>query len=130
MKFRILIVDDDKEILETLQSRLAREGYEVVTALDGEEALLKVKQDDPDIIILDLLLPKLNGFEVLKEIRQKYEDKWRPVIIISAQAELDSLRKGYALEADHYLTKPVTMEKVLQGVETLASLIPLRIHKE
>ncbi|MDD5246952.1 MAG: response regulator [Candidatus Omnitrophica bacterium] len=130
MKFRILIVDDDKEILDTLQSRLAREGYEVVTALDGEEALLKVKQDDPDIIILDLLLPKLNGFEVLKEIRQKYEDKWRPVIIISAQAELDSLRKGYALEADHYLTKPVTMEKVLQGVETLASLIPLRIHKE
>jgi len=130
MKFRILIVDDDKEILETLQSRLDREGYEVVTALDGEEALLKVKQDDPDIIILDLLLPKLNGFEVLKEIRQKYEDKWRPVIIISAQAELDSLRKGYALEADHYLTKPVTMEKVLQGVETLASLIPLRIHKE
>lgn len=130
MKFRILIVDDDKEILETLQSRLSREGYEVVTALDGEEALLKVKQDDPDIIILDLLLPKLNGFEVLKEIRQKYEDKWRPVIIISAQAELDSLRKGYALEADHYLTKPVTMEKVLQGVETLASLIPLRIHKE
>jgi DNA-binding response OmpR family regulator len=109
---------------------LDREGYEVVTALDGEEALLKVKQDDPDIIILDLLLPKLNGFEVLKEIRQKYEDKWRPVIIISAQAELDSLRKGYALEADHYLTKPVTMEKVLQGVETLASLIPLRIHKE
>jgi DNA-binding response OmpR family regulator len=72
------------------------------------------------------VLPKLNGLDVLKEIRQKYKDKWRPVIIISAKAELESLKNCYNLEANHYLTKPCTMDKILQGIKTMISLIPLR----
>jgi DNA-binding response OmpR family regulator len=123
-------VDDDKEIVETLKERLLKEGYEVAVAFDGEEALVKVKENDPDVIILDLMLPKINGFEVLKEIREKYKDKWRPVIIISAKAELETLKKCYGLEADHYLTKPCTIEAVLQGITTMISLIPLRIRIE
>ncbi len=127
MAYKLLVVDDDKEITDTLQSRLSKEGYEVVTAFDGEEALAKVKQDNPDVIILDLIMPKLNGFEVLKEIREKYKDKWRPVIILSAKTELESVQKGYALEADHYLTKPCSMENLLRGIRTMISLIPLRV---
>jgi DNA-binding response OmpR family regulator len=127
MAYKILLVDDDKDIVETLSSRLVKEDYNVVAAYDGEEALLKVKEEDPDVVLLDLNLPKLNGFDVLKEIRQKYNDKWRPVIIISAQNELETIKQSYNLEADHYLTKPCTLENVLRGIRTMISLIPLRI---
>lgn len=129
MAHKILLVDDDKEIVETLKARLIKEGYEVSTAYDGEEALVKIKEDNPDVVLLDLMLPKLNGFEVLKEIRQRFKDKWRPVIIISAQTELESVRKSYSLEADHYLTKPCSIEHVLRGIRTMISLIPLRIKE-
>jgi DNA-binding response OmpR family regulator len=126
MAYKLLIVDDDKEIIDTLQPRLIKEGYEVVAAFDGEEALAKVRQDDPDVILLDLMLPKLNGFEVLKNIRENFKDRWRPIIIISAQNELESIKKCYGLEADHYLSKPCSIDNVLRGVRTMISLIPLR----
>lgn len=130
MAYKILIVDDDKDIVEALKNRLVKEGYEAVTAYDGEEALQKVKEENPDIVVLDLMMPKRNGFEVLKEIREKFKDKWRPVIIVSAQDELASLEKCYSLEADHYLTKPCDMETVLRGIRTMISLIPARIQKK
>jgi len=129
MAYRILIVDDDRDIVEPLKNRLSREGFETTVAFDGEEALVKAKEDNPDIILLDLVMPKLNGFEVLREIREKHKDKWRPVIIISAKTELESLKSCYKLEADHYLTKPCEFEKILLGIETMISLIPLRIQK-
>jgi DNA-binding response OmpR family regulator len=126
MAYKLLVVDDDKDIVETLKNRLMREGYDVVVAFDGEEALAKVQQDNPDIVLLDLMMPKLNGFEVLEHIRENFKDKWRPVIIISAQNELDSIKKCYGLEADHYLTKPVTIDNVLRGIRIMISLIPMR----
>ena len=126
MAHRLLVVDDEKEITEMLRERLTKKGFEVVTAFDGAEALEKVKTDDPDVIILDLMMPKLNGFEVLKELKDKFCDKWRPVIILSAKSELDSVKTCYDLEADHYLTKPCSYENLLRGIETMISLIPLR----
>ena len=96
MAYKILVVDDDKDIVETLKNRLEKEKYEVAVAFDGEEAITKVKEVDPDIVLLDLVMPKLNGFEVLKEIREKYKEKWRPVIVVSAQDDLESLRKSTA----------------------------------
>jgi two-component system, OmpR family, response regulator VicR len=126
MAYKILVVDDEKDVITALSHRLAREGYEVITASDGEEAILKVKSDNPDIILLDLSLPKKNGFEVLKEVREDYKDKWRPVIIISGRTELETVKQCYQLEADHYLTKPCTMEVVLRGIKTMISLIPAR----
>lgn len=127
MKYKLLLVDDEKDMVEVVKKRLTQEGYEVVVAFNGEEALEKIKTDNPDIILLDLMLPRFNGFEVLKEIREKYKDKWRPVIIISARAEIESLEKCYGMEADHYLTKPCSMENILQGIRTMISLIPARI---
>lgn len=126
MAYKLLIVDDDKDVIETIKERLLREGYEVTVAFDGEEALLKVKETNPDVILLDLMLPKLNGFEVLREIKQNYKDKWIPVIIISAKRELESVKACYDLEADHYLAKPCSMENILRGIRIMISLIPLR----
>ena len=128
MNYKLLLVDDDKEIIDSLGSRLRREGYDVSIAFDGEEALTQVKEHNPDVILLDLMLPKVNGFEVLKDIRLKHKDKWRPIIIISAQHELEAVKKCYDLEADHYLTKPCSIEKILRGIETMISLIPARIN--
>lgn len=128
MAHKLLVADDDRDIVESLKDRLLREGYEVETAFDGEEALLKVAQTDPDVILLDLSMPKLNGFQVLQEIRQKYTDRWRPIIIVSAQTELETFKKCYSAEADHYITKPSQISDVLRGIQTMISLIPLRIH--
>ncbi|KPK98891.1 MAG: hypothetical protein AMJ95_02110 [Omnitrophica WOR_2 bacterium SM23_72] len=126
MVYKLLLVDDDKEIVETLKSRLIKEGYQVVVAFDGEEAIVKVKEENPDVILLDLMMPKLNGFEVLKHIRENFKDKWRPIIIISATGELDAVKKSYSMEADHYLSKPVSMDNILRGIRTMISLIPAR----
>ncbi|MFH0935375.1 MAG: response regulator [Candidatus Omnitrophota bacterium] len=130
MSYKLLVVDDEKDIADTLAKTLTREGYETVVAYDGEEALQELKAQNPDIIILDLIMPKLNGFDVLKEVREKYKDKWRPVIIVSAQSDLESVKKGYGLEADHYLTKPCSVENILRGVRIMISLMPARIKEE
>ncbi|MFA5276037.1 MAG: response regulator [Candidatus Omnitrophota bacterium] len=127
MAYKLLLVDDDKDIIEVLKPRLQREGYDVITAFDGEECLVMVKEHNPDIILLDLLMPKINGFEVLKEIRANYNDHWRPIIIISANSDLASIKKSYDLEADHYLAKPCTIDTVLRGIKTMISLLPARI---
>lgn len=126
MAYRLLIVDDEKEIVESLTLRLKREGYEVSTAFDGEEALQKLRDDNPDLVILDLMLPKLNGFEVLERMRKEFIDKWRPVIIISAKDEFESWRTCYDLEADLYLVKPCTIDDILRGITTMISLISIR----
>lgn len=128
MAYKILVVDDEEDVVENLSKRLLREGYEVFVAFDGEEALISVKENNPDIILLDLMLPKLNGFDVLKEVKEKHSDKWRPTIIVSAKTELESVKDCYNLEADHYLTKPCSMESILQGIETMISLLPFRIN--
>ncbi|TBR18904.1 response regulator [bacterium] len=127
MAYKLLVVDDDIEIIGILKSRLSREGYSVSVAFSGEEALEQLKLIDPDVILLDLNLPGLNGLDVLKEIREKHDDKWRPVIIVSAKSELESLKTCYKLEADHYLTKPCNIDDILRGITTMLSLIPLRI---
>ena len=127
MAHKILVVDDEKDVVESVASGLKRREYDVCVAYDGQAALEQVKEFNPDVILLDLTMPKLNGFEVLKEIREKHNDRWRPVIIVSAHAELETFRQCYSMEADHYLTKPCTMEHILKGIETMISLIPLRI---
>lgn len=126
MAYRILVVDDEAEIVALLTEKLLKHGYAVSSAADGEEALAKVASDNPDIILLDLMLPKLNGFQVLKEVRARFKDKWRPIIIVSGKTELASVKESYSLEADHYLTKPCDLDKILRGIETMISLIPLR----
>ncbi len=127
LAYKILCVDDEKNLVDVYSTGLIKAGYEVVIAYDGEQALEKVNQDKPDVVVLDLMMPKLNGFEVLMQIR-KQSKKWIPVIIYSAENDLESLKKAYRLEADHYLTKPCSMENMIRGVETMLSLIPLRIQ--
>jgi DNA-binding response OmpR family regulator len=128
---KILIADDERDSLEAVSAHLTNCGYEVIAANDGQEALDKSSKENPDVIILDIQMPKINGFEVLKQIRSNPPtEKWQPVIILSSKDEFDSFRKGYELEADFYVTKPFNAEKISNAIEILISLIPLRKTKE
>ncbi len=127
MSYKILIADDEADTLEILSKHLKDADYDVITAGDGEDALAKIKADQPDIILLDILMPKMNGFDVLRQIRANPpSEKWQPVIIISTKDEFESLVKGYDLQADYYITKPFTLDKVSDAVKTMISLIPAR----
>ena len=127
---KILVADDEQDVLDVMKKKIKKAGYEVVTAQDGEEAWEKIKSDDPDVLLLDLTMPKMDGLTVLKNLRENPPTtKWIPVIIVSARGELEDMKKGFTLEADHYLVKPCDMETILKGIRLMASLIPQRKSK-
>ena len=122
---KVLMADDEKDILEITAQKVASEGYEVVTAHDGEEAWAKIQSESPDVIILDLTMPKMDGFEVLKSLRENPpSEKWQPVIIVSGRDELDDMQKGFSMEADHYITKPARSNDILNAIKLMVNLIP------
>lgn len=128
---RILVAEDETEVLTLMAKHIAAAGFDVVTARDGQEAWEKIVATNPDVIVLDLTMPRLDGFAVLKELREKPPStKWQPVIIVSAQDEVLTIKKGYSLEADHYITKPCRMEEILKGIQLMLALIPQRISGE
>jgi len=118
---KVLIVDDEKDIVESVGSFLTKQGFSVFSALDGEEAKAKIVEVEPDIVLLDLILPKANGFEVLKWLRENFEQR-TPVIIFSIKDKLEDIKKGYSFDADFYLPKPFTNHQLLQSIKTVLSL--------
>lgn len=126
--YKILIADDEPDVLAIMAKHVSAQGYQVLTARDGEEAWLKIKTHIPQVILLDLSMPKLNGYEVLKNLREHPPtEEWQPVIIVSAKGELSDMQKGFSLEADHYLTKPCPMEDILKAIKSMIALMPQRI---
>ena len=127
MSVKVLIADDEDSILEIMAKKVAMQGYAVVTARDGQEAWNKIVAENPDVIILDITMPKMDGWSVLHKLRSEPPSKkWQPVIIISALGEMANIQKGLDLEADHYLTKPCRIEDILKSIRLMVSLIPMR----
>ncbi len=113
---KILVVDDEKPIVDILKYNLEKEGYSVLTAFDGEEALTLVAAEHPHLIILDIMLPKKDGFAVCREIRSKWEI---PILMLTAkEMEMDKVL-GLELGADDYVTKPFSSREVLARVKAL-----------
>ena len=111
---KILIVDDEKPISDIIKFNLAKEGYETVTAFDGREAITKFEEENPDLIILDLMLPELDGLEVAKEVRKTSHI---PIIMLSAKdSEFDKL-SVLEIGADDYVTKPFSNRELLARVK-------------
>jgi len=124
---KILLADDEEVVLEIMARKVASQGYEVITAKDGQEAWAKINSSLPDVVILDLNMPKMDGWAVLSQLRHNPPTRrWLPVIIISARTELDSFKKGVDLEADHYLTKPCQIEDIFKAIRLMLSLVPQR----
>jgi len=106
MDKKILVVDDEKPIADILQFNLKKEGYEVHCAYDGDDALAMVDEIKPDLILLDLLLPKIDGFEVLKVLKREEATSSIPIIVLTAKAEEEDRQRALDLGADNYMTKP------------------------
>jgi len=114
MSKKILVVDDEKPISDIIKFNLVKEGYEVETAFDGEEALKKVYQFQPDLILLDVMLPKLDGFQVCRRIRESFN---MPIIMLTAKEEEVDKVLGFELGADDYITKPFGMRELIARVK-------------
>ncbi|HEX7079275.1 MAG TPA: HD domain-containing phosphohydrolase [Candidatus Eisenbacteria bacterium] len=119
VKRTILVVDDDRRVIDLLQISLAQNGYRVNTALTGEEGLESVRREPPDLVILDLRLPKKTGFEVCAALKSSKETSHIPVIMVSASAEVDARLQGLMHGADDYLTKPFSPKELLIKVRRI-----------
>ena len=114
---KLLVVDDDRDLVELLEYALRREGYEVARAYDGEAALEAVGRDRPDLIVLDLNLPKLAGFVVLERIR--HDDEHIAVLLLSARQDESDILRGLQLGADDYITKPFRPKELVARVKAI-----------
>ncbi|WP_314585594.1 response regulator transcription factor [Paenibacillus terrigena] len=117
MRQRILIVDDDEKIISMLRRGLAFEGYEVMTASNGEQGLNKMMESDPDLVILDVMMPKVDGWEVCRRIREAGSSV--PVLMLTAKDDIKDRVKGLDNGADDYLVKPFALEELLARVRAL-----------
>ena len=114
---RILIVEDDPVILEGLEEKLGREGYQIASARDGEEAKEKLSEEPPDLVILDLMLPRVDGLSVLRWFREHNTDV--PVLILSARGQEGDKVEGLRAGADDYLAKPFGLDELIARIEAL-----------
>ena len=116
---KILVVDDEIYIVHILDFSLGMEGYEVFTALDGEQALERLKSDKPDLIVLDIMMPKLDGYEVCRTIKTNPETQHIPVILLSAKGRNVDQKMGFDVGADAYITKPFSPRKLVERINQL-----------
>lgn len=121
MKGLLLIVEDEQSILDILQFNLEREGYRTETAMDGQEAVAKAKQLEPDLILLDVMIPIIDGFEVCKMIRTFSQ---APIIMLTARTEEVDKVLGLELGADDYMTKPFSMRELMARIKANMRRIP------
>jgi two-component system alkaline phosphatase synthesis response regulator PhoP len=118
-KGKILIVDDENYILHILDFSLGAEGYEVITAEDGEEAVRKTKEERPDLVVLDVMMPKVDGFDACRAIKRDPELSGTPVILLSAKGRDIDQKQGYEAGADDYITKPFSPGRLVDRVHGL-----------
>src|ERR1700722_1499892 len=115
---RILLVDDDQEIIESLKIALTAKGYEILVARDGNQGLAMAEREDPNLVILDMMMPKRSGFLVLENLRRTQKDPTRVIMITANEG---SRHKAYAemLGVDDYIRKPFAMDRLIESVERL-----------
>ena len=113
---RVLAVDDSPTILEMIRAILIAGGYEVITASDGQEALNAARSEEPDLILLDVMLPKLDGYRVCRLLKFDQKYKAIPIIMLTAKTEEQSVATGIRTGANQYLTKPIEPERLLGAV--------------
>ncbi len=119
MPKKILAVDDERHIVRLVQVNLERAGYTVVTAYDGKEALEKIASEQPDLVVLDVMMPYMDGFEVLQNLRKNPETRELPVIMLTAKAQDADVFRGWQSGVDCYLTKPFNPMELISFVKRI-----------
>jgi len=123
-KTRILVVDDDPDFVAVVQLKLEKEGFKVEVAYDGIEGLKKIKKNPPDAIILDVMMPEKNGYEVCSELKADEKYSHIPIVLLTAvAASVPTTRythfNGMTMEADEYIAKPASAEQIIQRIKAL-----------
>lgn len=121
MAGKILIADDEQNIVISLEFLMKREGFEVSIAQDGEEAINKIRDEMPDLVLLDVMMPKRNGFEVCQEVKADPALQSIKVLMLTAKGRDTEVTKGLALGADAYMTKPFSTKELVEKVRSLLS---------
>ncbi len=116
---KILIVDDRFEVVELVKVTLEGEGYQTIDASDGREALEKIGKEKPDLILLDIIMPKMDGFEVLRNLKDDSNTKDIPVIMLTAKGQKVDRQKGEDLGAQDYIIKPFSPSHLLRKIEEI-----------
>ena len=116
---RILIVDDNATNVDILATRLESQGYEIITANDGEEGLAAAREHLPDLILLDVMMPKIDGFEVCRQLKADNSLPFMPIILVTSKTETKDVIEGLDSGADEYLTKPVDHGSLLARVRSI-----------
>jgi len=119
MPKKILIVDDEPNIIKLVEARLKFHGYEVITAYDGEEGLDKVRDEKPDLIILDIMMPKLDGYEVCHKLRADIQYNTIPIVMLTACGQATDIKEGMERGADAYIAKPFEPDVLVGIVDAL-----------
>jgi DNA-binding response OmpR family regulator len=126
MANKILVVDDDFRTLKLVGLVLDQEGYDVLAAESGEEGLEKARAQDPDLIILDIRMPGLDGYEVAQRLRSDPATADVPILMLTARAELEDRMTGFEVGADDYLIKPIHRRELISRVESVLQLAACR----
>lgn len=126
MKPRVLAVDDDERNLALLTAKLEREGYEVGTARNGVEALQKIKDFHPDLVIMDVMMPQMDGYEALRRLKSSEETRYIPVIMLTGRADIEDKVMGFEVGAEDYINKPYSLQEVAARVKSLLRMRALQ----
>jgi len=116
---KILIVDDKREVVELVTATLEGEGYQIISASDGREALEKIGKEKPDLVLLDVVMPKMNGLEVLAKVKKDPQTKDVPIIMLTAKGQQLDKDKGMRLGAEDYIIKPFSPSHLLRKIEEI-----------
>ncbi len=119
MREKILLIDDELDIIEFLKLLLGDIGYDIITATNGREGLTKVLKENPDLILLDVMMPQMNGWEVCELIKANPSSKNTPVIMLTAKSDLSNKVKGMQVGATGYITKPFELDKIISQINIL-----------
>lgn len=119
---KILIAEDDELMLKTLELRLRKDGHEVISANDGRDALNKITQSHPDLVISDIMMPYVSGLEIVAYIQENFQEKKIPVIILSGMGQEDIVLEAFQLGADDFITKPFSPSELSVRVKRFSFL--------
>ena len=116
---KILLVDDSETVLQMEQMILAKSSYELILARDGEEGVAKALATQPDLILMDVVMPKMNGFEAMKQLRENAQTRSVPIVMVTSKAEAESMEAGYQNGCSDYIIKPIDQLELVTKVKNL-----------
>lgn len=116
---KILLVDDSETVLQMEQMILAKSSYELILARDGEEGVAKALATQPDLILMDVVMPKMNGFEAVKQLRENAQTRSVPIVMVTSKAEAESMEAGYQNGCSDYIIKPIDHLELVTKVKNL-----------